>query len=90
MQHEARVWRIIAFAAVAALAFTIGRGATPRAEAKSLLLNASHVGTNEDGDVLWVYDYDGANRQWVVMRVDAQKGKAELRTIDHPRDAAPY
>ena len=90
MHSEARWWRAIAFVAVAALAFVVGRGATPTAEAKSLLLNASHVGTNETGDVLWVYDYEGANRQWVVMKLDGEKGTIEVRTVDHPRDFSTY
>ena len=85
MQRETRFWRTVALAAVVALAFMLGRGASPAAEAASLLLNASHVGTNEDGDVLWAYDFDGASRNWVVVKVDAQAGTATVQTIAHPR-----
>ena len=90
MQREIRFWRATAIGALMVLAFVIGRGATPAAEARSLLLNASHIGTNEAGDVLWVYDYDGPNKQWTIVKIDAEKGTVDAHTIDHPRNTTTY
>lgn len=87
MTWTTRSWRAIALVALTLAAFLLGRGGAAPAEARSLLLQASHIGTNEDGDVLWVYDFDGANREWVVTRVDYQRGAAETKVIDHPRSS---
>jgi len=86
MSRTERYWRTVAIAALLAVAFLLGRSTAPaEAFARSTLSSASEITTNDEGDVLWVYDFDSTARVWNVVRVDYDKGEAELKEISHPR-----